>query len=260
MGTEEVELKLLEDYLDAALQEKDPQALAQKTAIYEKQFLICKNQSFNFNAAWFGSMIYYLKANEKIVSQGFLEKTLRSTAKQSSGFDGIGPALLARGQEMGRAREAISFLDQAIELYDDPDYRFFRANLYHATKGIQSALADVEYLLTTYSNDQEIYLAARKLKDEIETSKEKEKCFIATAVYSPTEQEKIDILRNYRDQVLLKSTTGKAFVSFYYATSPKIARIITKSQILKSMIRSLLLEPIVKAISIIEEKCPSKFL
>jgi tetratricopeptide (TPR) repeat protein len=249
MGTEEVELKLLQDYLDAAIQEEDPQVLAQKIAMYEKQLLTCKNRSVDFNVAWSESMVYYLKAHHKLLSQGFMEKTLRSTAQQSSGFDGLAPALLAQGREKSRGREAISLLDQAIRLYDDPDYRFMRANLHYFLKEWQSALKDVGHLLTTYSNDQKVYLAARKLQDEIETAKEKEKCFIATAVYRPTESAKIDILRRYRDQILLKSTVGKAFVSFYYTTSPSIAQVIAKSQILKSMIRTLLLEPIVKLVS-----------
>jgi hypothetical protein len=244
MSAEENERKLLNDYLDAASDAEDPQDLAQRIAIYEKQLLYCKNQAFDFDFAWLESMVYYFKARHKLLNKDFVEKTLRSTVQQSSGFDGIAPALLAKGKEESRIRDAISLLGQAIKLSDDPDYRFFRATLYQAMKYKESALADVEHLLKNYSDDKEIYLAARKLKDEIETSKDK--CFIATAVYAPYENEKIYILRQYRDKVLLKTTVGKAFVLFYYAISPKIAGVIAKSNLLKTAIRFFLLDPIVR--------------
>jgi tetratricopeptide (TPR) repeat protein len=170
MSAEEIELKLLQDYLDAAVKSNDPQELAQRIAVYEKQLLSCKQQGFDFNWPWLDSMVYYLKAQHKLLNQGFMEKTLRSTVQQSSGFEGIAPALLARGRENNRAREAINLLTQAIQLYEDPDYRFLRANLYHALGDKQSALKDVKYLLATAGDDQNLYLEARKLKDEIETT------------------------------------------------------------------------------------------
>ncbi len=172
MSAEEIELKLLQDYLDAAIESNDPQDLAQRIAVYEKQLLSCKQQGFDFNWPWLDSMVYYLKARHKLLKPGFYEKTMRGVAQQSSGFDGILPALAARGGESGRLREAISLLTQAIQLYDDPDYRFIRANLYNALKDKQSALKDVEHLLATTGDDQNLYLQARKLKDEIETTKE----------------------------------------------------------------------------------------
>lgn len=248
MGAQEVELKLLQDYLQAALEAEDPKEMAQRIAVYEKQILTCKSQAVDFNISWCESMVFYLKAQLKLKAEGFFEKTLKATAQQSSGFDGLAPALLARDRGESRAREAVSLLDRAISLFDDPDYRFMRAALYMSLKDKRSALADAEHLLTHYADEQDTYLAARKLKDEIDTLKDGG-CFIATAVYEPIEGAKIDILREYRDRVLLRSTMGKAFVSFYYAVSPNIAQVIAKSQMLKTMIRALLLDPIVKVVS-----------
>jgi hypothetical protein len=96
-----------------------------------------------------------------------------------------------------------------------------------------------------------IYLSAqgrlkRKLEYQAEKQKSSDKCFVATAVYSPKEMTKVDVLRKYRDEVLIQSIVGRVFVAFYYTVSPGIARVIAKSQILKSTIR-VLLEPIVKA-------------
>ena len=232
----EVELKLLKDYLDAALEAEE--GMGGKISLYEKQLSICKQQGLNFNVKWYESMVYYLKASAQLHNEGLVEKTLRNTAKQSSGFDGIAPALFARGSENSRIREAISFLDQAIRVYDDDvDYWFLRASLYKALKNKQAAKRDVEYVLANYADDQKVYLKARKLKDEVENIKESD-CFIATAVYEPTESAKVDILRDYRDRVLLKSEFGRILVSSYYLISPSIAQVISKSKFLKNLTRN----------------------
>lgn len=248
MSAEEIEMKLLEEYCDAASQAEDPKDLAQKIALYEKQLLVCKGLTSDFNVAWAESMVYYLKARHKLLSQGFMEGASRTAVRQSSGFEVILPVLLAKGGENSRMHEAISLLTQAINIYEDPDYRYMRANLYSAVKNKRAALEDVEYLLKTYGDDQEVYMTMRKLKDEIETSQDK-RCFVATAVYEPTEIAKIDLLRSYRDRVLLKSVVGRGFVSVYYATSPSIAKVISKSQSLKVAIKTLLLDPIVKLVA-----------
>lgn len=144
--------------------------------------------------------------------------------------------------------DSIDLFDKALKLRESSYIRFVKVIVYRQLHQKKDALQELEYLLEHYRNDEEVYLDARKLKDEIIVSKDK-RCFIATAVYAPTENEKIDILRDYRDQFLLKSVIGRGFVSFYYAVSPSIARIISKSQILKSMIRFLLVDPIVRIVS-----------
>jgi tetratricopeptide (TPR) repeat protein len=244
---EEVEIKLLNDYLDGALKAKED--VGHKIALYEKQLLACKQQGLNFNVAWCESMVYYLKANAQLRNEGFLEKSLRDTARQSSGFDGIAPALLAKGSENGRIREAISLLNQAISIYDDDvDYWFLRASLYKILKNKQAARRDVEHILATYSEDQKVYLEARKLKDEIESIKD-DRCFIATAVYGSTESAEVNVLRDYRDRVLLKSTMGRVLISSYYFVSPYIAQVVSKSTLLKALTRVLLLEPVIRFIA-----------
>ena len=70
-------------------------------------------------------------------------------------------------------------------------------------------------------------------------------CFIATAAYgSPTATE-IDLLREFRDAVLLKSTVGSQFVALYYQTSPPVADFIAGNEFLTTLVRELLVDPIV---------------
>jgi hypothetical protein len=48
-------------------------------------------------------------------------------------------------------------------------------------------------------------------------------CFIATAAYGTATAEQVDVLRAFRDQVLLQSALGSQFVAWYYQASPPVA-------------------------------------
>jgi len=70
-------------------------------------------------------------------------------------------------------------------------------------------------------------------------------CFIATAAYGTETAEQLDVLRAYRDQVLLQSPIGSRFVSLYYKTSPPIADFISEHNLLRAVVRELLVDPMV---------------
>jgi len=70
-------------------------------------------------------------------------------------------------------------------------------------------------------------------------------CFIATACYGNYEAHQVLVLRNYRDNKLLKTNTGRLFVKFYYKTSPFIAEKIKDNEKIKKIIRVKILDPIV---------------
>jgi len=70
-------------------------------------------------------------------------------------------------------------------------------------------------------------------------------CFIATAAYGTPTAEQIDILREFRDIVLLESTVGSQFVALYYQLSPPVADFISESSFLRTLVRELLIDPIV---------------
>jgi hypothetical protein len=70
-------------------------------------------------------------------------------------------------------------------------------------------------------------------------------CFIATAAYGTATAEQIDVLRDFRDVVLLKSNAGSQFVALYYQFSPAIADYIARSDLLRTFVRELLIDPIV---------------
>ena len=70
-------------------------------------------------------------------------------------------------------------------------------------------------------------------------------CFIATAAYGTPTAEQIDVLREFRDLVLLESAAGSQFVSLYYQLSPPVADFIASSYLLRTLVRELLVDPIV---------------
>jgi hypothetical protein len=70
-------------------------------------------------------------------------------------------------------------------------------------------------------------------------------CFIATAAFGSYLDPHVMVLRHFRDNVLLQSKAGTAFVKFYYHYSPPIANYIAQHDILRMLIRFALTPVIV---------------
>jgi hypothetical protein len=70
-------------------------------------------------------------------------------------------------------------------------------------------------------------------------------CFIATAAYGTDTAKELNILREFRDTVLLPNSLGAKFVSFYYKTSPPIANFISQHEVLRTIVRVGFVDPIV---------------
>jgi hypothetical protein len=70
-------------------------------------------------------------------------------------------------------------------------------------------------------------------------------CFIATTAYGTDTAKEIDILREFRDAVLLPNSLGAEFVSLYHKTSPPIANFISQHEVLRTAVRVGFVDPIV---------------
>jgi len=62
-------------------------------------------------------------------------------------------------------------------------------------------------------------------------------CFIATAAYGSSMAPELDVLRAYRDAVLMRSSLGRSAVQFYYRMSPPVARFIANKPWLRGLVR-----------------------
>jgi DMSO/TMAO reductase YedYZ molybdopterin-dependent catalytic subunit len=71
------------------------------------------------------------------------------------------------------------------------------------------------------------------------------RCFIATAAYGTPTAEQINVLRDFRDEVLLQNSVGSKFVDLYYRLSPPVAHFIAGNEFLRTLVRELLVDPLV---------------
>jgi hypothetical protein len=79
-----------------------------------------------------------------------------------------------------------------------------------------------------------------------------EECFIATAAYGTSTAAEIDVLRTFRDEVLLMSLAGRDLVGFYYAASPPLADFIARHEVLRTVVREGIVDPIVRLVMLVE--------
>jgi hypothetical protein len=73
--------------------------------------------------------------------------------------------------------------------------------------------------------------------DIVEGDSTQEGCFIATAAFGSEMESHVATLRRFRDEVLIDSATGRAFIEVYYKYSPSIANYISKRNTLKKLTR-----------------------
>ncbi|MBT1070815.1 MXAN_6640 family putative metalloprotease [Pelotalea chapellei] len=72
-------------------------------------------------------------------------------------------------------------------------------------------------------------------------------CFIATAAYGSYLHPQVQVLRDFRDHVLLTNAPGRAFVALYYQLSPPVADFIARHESLRMLVR-LMLAPLIFAV------------
>ncbi len=168
----------------------------------------------------------------------------RAAAKHNS----LALGLLAKQQEKSNSNEALNLLDKAISIYDDGRSRMAKAGIYHSLKQDDKALSELNHVIEHGDQNAPLYLQARQLKDEIENPPKKGMCFIATAAYGSVLAPEVVMLSRFRDDILLKSRPGMAFVRLYYIFSPHLAAIIRSSKGLRLLTRVIFLGPLLSGV------------
>jgi polyhydroxybutyrate depolymerase len=115
--------------------------------------------------------------------------------------------------------------------------------------GDVSTIADVDAANTTITItpdvDHKDYEIKANFQVKSTTPPPSGGCFIATAAYGTSTAEQLDVLREFRDVVLLKSTVGSRLVDLYYKVSPPIADFISEHSFVRTIVRELVVDPIV---------------
>ena len=65
-------------------------------------------------------------------------------------------------------------------------------------------------------------------------------CFVATSAFNDIEHPVVEALRNYRDEVLMKSKKGRTFIAFYYRHGETWGKWLDKMSYLKPLMRKIL--------------------
>lgn len=84
-------------------------------------------------------------------------------------------------------------------------------------------------------------------------------CFIATAAFGSPLESHVRELQRFRDTVLLNSRVGTAFVRWYYTCSPPLAEFISRHDVLRRLIRWLLV-PLVHLVRMIPANVESAWV
>ena len=252
------EVTLLEQYnkeiesLGDRLAESDPNAakrlqqqMDQKLQIYWKQIQLVKTQyPDTIEGRIHESAFYTFQALRKLLDAGLMR---RVSSRSGNMAWGIATGLVAKQQEKGNAHQALTILNQALAVFDYPGAHLQKAHIYRLLNQTGGALQELNYIITNFQDD-DAYLAARQMKDEIENPPKKGMCFVATAAYgTPLAPEVIAFCR-FRDEVLLLSRIGQLFVNLYYFASPSCARFIGGSPLRRAVIRLLLLQPLLSLV------------
>ena len=112
--------------------------------------------------------------------------------------------------------------------------------------GDVGTIADVHATVTTITMDSDYSITANFEKSSTPPPwGSAGGCFIATAAYGTPAAKQIDVLREFRDDVLLKSTAGSQFITLYYWLSPPVADFVARNELLRTVVRRFVVDPIV---------------
>ncbi len=84
--------------------------------------------------------------------------------------------------------------------------------------------------------------------------KNKNSCFIATAVYGSPYANEVIVLKQFRDEWLLNFRLGRIFVRLYYWLSPPIAKQIAKRKFIKNVTKKVIIVPLINIANNLKRK------
>jgi len=142
-------------------------------------------------------------------------------------------------REFGQTSNSMYTIDG---LSNDTRYCFSLG--YVNAAGLVTTSPGVTWSSTLQSNSNiDLYCATPR---QVEGFLNRSTCFIASAAYGDEWDPRLEVLRQFRDQILEKSAPGKAFVNWYYNWSPQAAHWVIEHPVYRDLIVAALL-PMVEA-------------
>jgi DNA-directed RNA polymerase subunit RPC12/RpoP len=131
------------------------------------------------------------------------------------------------------------YWDSAMDEYY---YKWMKLKLYECVACGYTFLE--EFYIDDYPYSEDTMRNELKAKDPYKMEKKEktreEGCFISTAVYGSSSASRLDILRNFRDDVLLKNSLISWTVKIYQHISPSIAKRIEKDENAKKKLHKVI--------------------
>ena len=123
-----------------------------------------------------------------------------------------------------------------IDLDDDEE-----ENLLNSLKAFYHEVYEKETLANEIDGVMEGERKRIEERKEIEAQSAAGGCFIATVVYENDNHLDLIVLRSFRDNFLRNYKFGRNFIKSYYSFGPKLAINISKSDVLKSLFKPLVI-------------------
>ena len=117
--------------------------------------------------------------------------------------------------------------------------------------GDVDTIADVDAATTTITMDSSYAIRAN-------FNEAGSRCCVATAAYGTPVAEEIQILREFRNEYLLRNLAGQALVDLYYRASPPLAEFITEHPSLKPIVRAGLFPAVTMSTVVVNTTMPEK--
>lgn len=124
-----------------------------------------------------------------------------------------------------------------IDLDDDEEENLLNSLkvFYHEVYEKETLANEIDEVI---ENERKRVKEREELRQEVEAAGG---CFIATVVYENDNHFNLIVLRSFRDNFLRNYKFGRDFIRSYYSFGPKLAMNISKSDVLKSLFKPLVL-------------------
>lgn len=149
----------------------------------------------------------------------------------------------ANGKKVGRSDPAFfggyTHYDNKGHKTGRSDPGFFNGYTHYDEHGKKVGSSDPGFF-KSYSNNisDDSHMGMNSSKSS--SSSGSQGCYVATCVYGSYDCPQVWTLRRFRDGVLSKSKSGRAFIKAYYAISPTIVKYFGNTMLFKKMWRGVL--------------------